>query len=94
MQSLPMSKHDNFMSITLTLSIFLIYAGFQTGQLRSHSLGNIGELHYKLARRRSAYVIVWSMHPVSMHILGVWLCWQQASPLLLHHWDRSSPWAI
>ena len=22
---------------------------------------------------------VWSMHPVSMHILGIWLCWQQAA---------------
>ena len=94
MQSLPMSKRDNFVSITLTLSTFLIYAGFQAGQLRSHSLGNIGVLLYELARQRSAYVIVWSMHPVSMHILGIVAMLAASIALVATSLGHSSPWAI
>ena len=78
-----MSKHDNFISITVTLSNFLIDAGFQAGQIRSHSVGIVRVLLSKLARQRSANAIVWSMRLVSMHISGIWLCWLQALPLLL-----------
>ena len=53
-----MSKHDNPIDSTVTLNTFLIYAGFQAGQQRSHicwlySVGNVGLLLPRLARRRS-----------------------------------------